>query len=77
MHDSIFFERHGIPAVFVASEEFTQAADVQARALGMREVARVFVAHPIQDASDDEMRARADAAVDSILAALEQSATPR
>ncbi len=72
MHDSIYFERRGIPAVFVASDEFAQAADVQARALGMREVARVFVAHPIQDANDEEMRARADAAVDAILAALEQ-----
>ncbi len=72
MHDTIFFEREGIPAVFVASSEFESAAEAQARALGMRGVARVFVPHPIQDATDDEMRARADAAVDAILAALEQ-----
>jgi hypothetical protein len=30
--------------------------------------ARVFVPHPIQDRTDDEMRAYADAAFDEILA---------
>jgi len=30
----------------------------------------VFVAHPIQDRTDDEMRALADAALDEIVAAL-------
>ena len=71
VHDSIYFEGRGIPAVFVASDEFASAATSQARALGLPDVQRVFVPHPIQDATDDEMRARADAAVDAILAALE------
>ena len=35
-----------------------------------RAVRRVFVAHPIQDATDEEMRAKADAVIDQILAAL-------
>jgi hypothetical protein len=30
----------------------------------------VFVPHPIQDRTDDEMRALADAAVDAVLGAL-------
>jgi hypothetical protein len=30
----------------------------------------VFVAHPIQDRTDDEMRALADAAVDEIIRAI-------
>jgi hypothetical protein len=30
----------------------------------------VFVAHPIQDATDDEMREKADAVVDQVIAAL-------
>ena len=34
---------------------------------------RVFVPHPIQDRTDDEMRALADAAVEDILAALRGS----
>ncbi len=55
--------------MFVASTEFVDAADAQAGALGV-DVARVFVAHPIQDRTDDEMQALADAAVDDIVDAL-------
>lgn len=70
MHDTIWFEVQGRPSVFVASTEFAGAATVQAAALGLPEVPRVLVPHPIQDASDDEMRARADAIVDGVIAAL-------
>ena len=55
--------------VFVASTEFVEAAESQAAALGA-DPARVFVAHPIQDRTDDEMRALADSAIDSLLAAI-------
>lgn len=70
MHDSVWFEVQGRPAVFVASTGFVEAAEAQAHALGLPDVRRVFVPHPIQDATDDEMRARADAIVDQLLAAL-------
>ena len=70
MHDTIWFEIHGRPAVFVASSEFRDAAAVQAAALGLPAVHRIFVPHPIQDATDDEMRAKADAIVDALLTAL-------
>jgi len=58
--------------VMVASSEFVEAAREQATALGMPAIAddAVFVPHPIQDATDQEMEARADAAVDAVLAAL-------
>ena len=70
MHDSTWFEITGTPAVFLASTEFIDAAEVQSRALGLPDVRRVFVPHPIQDATDDEMRAKADAVVDEVIAAL-------
>ena len=69
MHDITELEGLGIPGVFVASDQFVQAAEVQARALGA-DPARVYVPHPIQDRTDDEMRALADAALPAILAAL-------
>ena len=69
MHDISELERLGRPGVMVASTEFEGAAAVQARALGF-DAARVFVPHPIQDRTDDEMRALAAAALDGILAAL-------
>ncbi len=52
--------------VFVASAVFVEAAEAQAQALGFPS-ARVFVPHPIQDRTDDEMRAYADAAFDEIV----------
>ena len=61
-----------MPTVFVASTEFIDAAEAQSRALGSNP-ARVFVAHPIQDRTDDEMRALADAALDQIMEALRRS----
>lgn len=70
MHDTTYFEIQGRPSVFIASSEFIDAADVQSRALGLPEVRRIFVPHPIQDATDDEMRAKADAIVDAVIDAL-------
>lgn len=69
MHDIVGIEGLGVPGVMVASDQFVVAADVQARALGA-DPARVFVPHPIQDRTDDEVRALADAVVDDLLAAL-------
>ena len=74
MHDSSWFESEGKPAVFVASEEFRDAARVQAEALGMPDVARVFVPHPIQDRTDAEMTALADQAFDAVVGALTSGA---
>jgi hypothetical protein len=70
VHDSVWFEINGKPAVFIASSEFMDAAEVQSKALGLPEVRRIFVPHPIQDANDDEMRTKADAIVDQVIDAL-------
>ena len=69
MHDIVDLDGRGVPGVFVASTEFIDAAAAQAAALGF-EPAAVFVPHPIQDRTDDEMRALADAAVEEILATI-------
>lgn len=66
MHDIAALEGLGVPGVFVASGEFVEAAQAQSRALGA-ELAGVFVPHPIQDRTDDEMRALADQALEAIL----------
>ncbi|MCX7212634.1 MAG: hypothetical protein NTW53_08105 [Burkholderiales bacterium] len=66
MHDIADLEGRGIPGVGVASTEFVLAAQMQSRSLGF-DPAMVFVAHPIQDRSDAELRALADSAVDQII----------
>jgi len=52
--------------MFVASDEFIEAAAAQGEALGFAPAA-CYVPHPIQDRSDDEIRALADAAFEEIL----------
>ncbi len=69
MHDTLDLEARGIPGVFVATTEFVDAATSQSRALG-GDPAAVFVEHPIQDRSDEEMAAIADRALDAILEGL-------
>lgn len=70
LRDVMELETLGRPAVLVASSAFAQAADEQSALLGQPELARVLVAHPIQDRTDDELRALARDAVDALLQAL-------
>ncbi len=72
MHDIVDLEMRGVPGVVVASSEFVEAAESQAAALGV-DARRVFVPHPIQDRTDEEMRALADGALSQILEALRKS----
>ena len=69
MHDIADLEGRGIAGVGVATTEFVQAAAAQSKSLGF-DPALVFVAHPIQDRSDAELRALADQALDRIFEAL-------
>lgn len=66
MHDITDLELRGIPGMFVASTEFIEAAAAQGKALGFEPTA-CYVPHPIQDRSDDEIRALAEAAFDAVL----------
>ncbi len=61
MHDIADLESRGLVGVFVASDVFIDAAAAQSASLGY-EPASVFVAHPIQDRTDDEMRVLAEKA---------------
>lgn len=67
MHDILDLEGRGLPAGFIASAEFIPAAKAQGDSLGIHP-ASVFVPHPIQDRSDEEMAALARAAIDKIIA---------
>ena len=69
MHDIADLESRGLPGVLVASGEFEEAAMAQAKAIGCNPPA-VYVPHPIQDRTDDEMKALADNAVAAILEAV-------
>jgi hypothetical protein len=67
VHDIADLELRGVPSLFVASSEFINAASAQAEALGFPDIARVFVGHPIQDRTDEEMRQLAELSFPEIL----------
>jgi hypothetical protein len=69
VHDIAQLEDRGIPGVFVATTEFETAARAQGQALGF-DPPRVLVPHPIQDRTDDELRALAEAAVEQVIKSL-------
>jgi hypothetical protein len=71
MHDLADLEARGIPSVGVATTEFVEAAAAQAGALGYHP-AMVFIPHPVQDRTDAELRAMADAALASIMKEISQ-----
>ena len=66
MHDIVDLEGRGVPGVYVASSEFKQAGESQARALGY-DPAVVYVPHPIQDRTDDEMKEIAQSTIGELL----------
>lgn len=69
MHDIVDLEGRGVPGLYIATTEFEDGGAAQARALGA-DPAALFLPHPIQDRTDEEMRALAETAVDRIVAGL-------
>jgi alkanesulfonate monooxygenase SsuD/methylene tetrahydromethanopterin reductase-like flavin-dependent oxidoreductase (luciferase family) len=58
--------------VVVSTTAFVQAADAQSKALG-HEPTIVWLPHPIQDRTDEELRALADSTLDEIIARITAS----
>jgi hypothetical protein len=71
LHDLQNLDRRGIPGCGVATEAFRPAADAQMKALGFA-AALVWVPHPIQNRTSDELAAIADSALERILALIQR-----
>ena len=69
MHDTSDLEIRGIPSVYVATTEFIDGADAQAKSLGFAH-SPVYVEHPIQDRTDEEMVAIGEQAFEAVVAQL-------
>lgn len=65
-------ESRGLPSGFIASCEFEQAADAQGKSLGIKPN-RVFVPHPIQDRTDEEMAELAKSKIIEVAALITNS----
>ncbi len=70
LRDVAELETLGRPAVLIASAAFVAAAQEQAALLGAPDLRRCFVDHPVQDRTDEELRAMARQALDDALAAI-------
>jgi len=63
-------DARGIPGVNVVTTGFTDAVDVQSKALGF-EPGVVYVPHPIQNRTAEELRKLADDAIEPALKLLQ------
>ena len=59
-------DERGVPGVMIATTAFREAAAAQSKSLGY-EPAIVWVPHPIQNRTDEEIRAIADQAMGEIV----------
>ncbi|MFT4823787.1 MAG: hypothetical protein ACI9DH_000910 [Halioglobus sp.] len=59
-------ESRGIPGGYILTEQFREADLAQAKALGFS-AKKVFVEHPIQDRTDEEMAVIAEKAFADVL----------
>jgi hypothetical protein len=64
------FDERGIPGVSVVTTGFTDAVEVQSKAIGF-EPAVIFTPHPIQNRTADELKKIADDVVAPVLKLLQ------
>ena len=67
-------DERGVPGVSVVTTGFTDAVDKQSKALGF-EPAVVYVPHPIQNRTAEELSRIADDAIEPVLRLLTQPST--
>lgn len=66
VHDTIEFERRGIPATVITTEAFRNVAEFQFRAKGMDGHPYLELPHPISNLRPEEMREVALRYVDAL-----------
>jgi hypothetical protein len=66
VHDTIEFEKRGIPAAVIITQAFRNAAVFQFKSKGMEGHAYIEMPHPVSNLSADEMRAVTLKTVDDV-----------
>lgn len=73
MRDGYSLARLGIPTVALVTEEFWRQGEFVARSLGMPDLPRVQLPHPVAGTGTERLRAIANEIAPSIVAALESN----
>lgn len=71
MRDGVNLARLGIPAVALVTEEFWSQGDFVAQSLGMPDVPRVRLPHPVAGTGTDNIRQIAGSVAPAVIRALE------
>ncbi len=69
MRDGVELARRGIPAVALVTEHFADQGDFVARSVGLPDLPRVHLPHPVAGTGDANMRRVADAIAPRLLRA--------
>jgi hypothetical protein len=72
VHDTIEFEKRGIPAAVIITQAFRNAAVFQFKSKGMEGHAYIEMPHPVSNLSADEMRAVTLKTVDDVARQLKE-----
>ena len=67
VHDTVEFEKRGIPATVVITQAFRNAAEFQFRGRGMEGHPYIELPHPISNLKPEEMKALALRYVDDVV----------
>jgi hypothetical protein len=70
VRDAISFARLGIPAVAIVSEAFWAQGDFVARSIGMPDVPRVQIPHPVSGSGRENMQRVANDIAEELIRAL-------
>jgi hypothetical protein len=73
VRDGINLAKLGVPAVALVTEEFWPQGDFVAQSLGMPDIPRVQLPHPVAGTGTQEIHKIAQAMAPAVIAALEQS----
>ena len=67
VHDTVEFEKRGIPATVIITQAFRNACIFQFRSKGLAGHPYIELPHPISNMTEDEMRAATLAEVDALV----------
>ena len=67
MHDALAAERRGIPGVALITDRFIPSAKEIASIEGLPDYPFVVIPHPIAGNTDDELKVKAEKALDAIV----------
>jgi hypothetical protein len=66
-------EQRGVPTAIMGTFEFEQLAKLEAKNRGLETLPLALVPHPLGGIHEDEVKAKADLAIESVLKALLES----